>query len=136
MSGFGVYRLRFEDTVPTYCTVLMKAPVAGLGALVEGAEGRGLVFQMTLPPRDFEAMSSPAIQEHLHGFGMPTTTSRYCTAKSTPNCFEVPRPFPVAAHGSPDTPRPPGRERTPLATPVRRTDSAHSPFDLDAVVHR
>jgi hypothetical protein len=35
---------------------------------VEGAQGRGLVFQMSLPPREFEAMSSPAIREHLHRF--------------------------------------------------------------------
>ncbi len=68
LSGFGLYRLRFEDTVPSYCTLLMKTPVAGLGALVEGANGRGLVFQMSLPPREFEAMSSPAIRNHLHRF--------------------------------------------------------------------
>ena len=68
LSGFGLYRLRFEDTVPTYCTLLVKTPVAGLGALVEGANGRGLVFQMSLPPREFEAMSSPAIRNHLHRF--------------------------------------------------------------------
>ena len=47
-SGFGVYRLRFEDTYTSYCTPLMNFPVAGVGILVEGAEGRGLVFQMTL----------------------------------------------------------------------------------------
>ena len=68
LSGFGLYRLRFEDTVPSYCTLLMKTPVAGLGALLEGADGRGLIFQMSLPPREFEAMSSPAIQNHLHRF--------------------------------------------------------------------
>ena len=68
LSGFGLYRLRFEDTVPSYCTLLMKTPVAGLGALVEGANGRGLVFQMSLPPREFEAMSSPAIRNHVHRF--------------------------------------------------------------------
>ena len=67
-SGFGVYRIQFEGTVTSYCTPFMKIPVAGLGALVDGADGRGLVFQMTLPPKDFEAMSSPAIREHLHGF--------------------------------------------------------------------
>jgi hypothetical protein len=43
-------------------------PVAGLGALVEGADGRGLLLQMALPPKEFEAMSSPAIREHLHRF--------------------------------------------------------------------
>jgi hypothetical protein len=68
LSGFGAYRVQFEDTFTSYCTLLMKLPVAGLGALVEGAQGRGLVFQMSLPPREFEAMSSPAIREHLHRF--------------------------------------------------------------------
>jgi len=67
-SGFGVYRIQFEDAFTSYCTLLMKLPVAGLGALVEGADGRGLVFQMSLPPKEFEAMSSPVIQEHLHRF--------------------------------------------------------------------
>ncbi len=67
-SGFGVYRLQFEDTFTSYCTPLMKLPVAGLGALVEGADGRGLVFQMSLPPRDFESTSSRAIRAHLHRF--------------------------------------------------------------------
>jgi hypothetical protein len=68
MSGFGVYRINFEDTSATYCTLVMKVPVAGYGSLIEGADGRGLVFQMTLPPKDFEAMSRPAIREHLHRF--------------------------------------------------------------------
>jgi hypothetical protein len=68
LSGFGVYRIHFEDTFTSYCTLLMKTPVAGLGAIVEGADGRGLVFQMSLPPEGFEAMSDPAIREHLHRF--------------------------------------------------------------------
>jgi hypothetical protein len=68
LSGFGVYRLRFEDTVASYCALLMKLPVAGLGVLMDGADGRGLVFQMSLPPKEFEASSSPAIREHLHRF--------------------------------------------------------------------
>ena len=67
-SGFGVYRIAFEDTFTSYCTLLMKLPVAGLGALVEGAEGRGLVFQISLPPKEFQVMSSPAIREHMHRF--------------------------------------------------------------------
>ena len=67
-SGFGVYRIQFEDTLTSYCTLLMKLPVAGLGALVEGSGGRGLVFQMSLPPREFEAMSRPAVREHMHRF--------------------------------------------------------------------
>ncbi|MDP7726505.1 acyltransferase [Mycobacterium sp. TY814] len=68
VSGFGVYRIRFEDTFPSYCTTVMQLPVAGGGILMDGAGGRGLVFQMALPPNEFQAMSSPAIQEHLHRF--------------------------------------------------------------------
>lgn len=67
-SGFGVYRIQFEDTSPSYCTPLTNMPVAGLGALVEGAGGRGLLLQMALPPKEFEAMSGPAIREHLRRF--------------------------------------------------------------------
>jgi hypothetical protein len=67
-SGFGVYHLQFEDIFLSYCTPLMKLPVAGLGALSEGADGRGLVFQMSLPPKEFEATSSPAIRQHIHRF--------------------------------------------------------------------
>ena len=67
-SGFGVYRLQFEDTFTSYYTPLMKLPVAGLGALLDGTDGRGLVFQMSLPPKEFEAMSSPAVREHMHLF--------------------------------------------------------------------
>jgi hypothetical protein len=67
-SGFGVYRIHFEDTLTSYCTPLLKLPVAGLGALAEGADGRGLVFQMSLPPKEFAATSSPAIREHMHRF--------------------------------------------------------------------
>ncbi|MGV7603089.1 hypothetical protein PJN09_28800, partial [Mycobacterium kansasii] len=60
--------IRFEDTFPSYCTTVMQLPVAGGGILMDGAGGRGLVFQMALPPYEFQAMSSPAIQEHLHRF--------------------------------------------------------------------
>jgi hypothetical protein len=67
-SGFGVYRIQFEDTFTSYCTPLMKLPVAGLGALVDGADGRGLIFQIALPPKEFKAMSSPATREHMHRF--------------------------------------------------------------------
>jgi Transferase family len=67
-TGFGVYRIQFENAFTVYCTPLMKVPVAGVGILVEGTGGRGLVFQMTLPPKEFAAMSSPAIPEHLHRF--------------------------------------------------------------------
>jgi hypothetical protein len=67
-SGFGVYRIQFEDTVTSYCTPLLKMPVAGLGALLDAADRRGVVFQMSLPPREFEALSSLASREHLHRF--------------------------------------------------------------------
>ncbi|MBS1692011.1 MAG: hypothetical protein JST91_07315 [Actinobacteria bacterium] len=67
-TGFGVYRIQFQDTATAYCTALMKLPVAGLGNLMEGAGGRGLLFQMALPPRDFEAMSHPVIRAHMHRF--------------------------------------------------------------------
>jgi hypothetical protein len=67
-TGFGIYRIQFEGAFTVYCAPLMNIPFAGVGVLVEGADGRGLVFQMTLPPNDFEAMSSPAIREHLHRF--------------------------------------------------------------------
>ncbi|OMC03609.1 hypothetical protein A5735_06840 [Mycolicibacter heraklionensis] len=67
-SGFGVYRVRFEDTWPSYFAPLMRVPVAGLGALMEGADGHGLVFQMSLPPKEFNAVSSPAVREYLHRF--------------------------------------------------------------------
>jgi len=67
-SGFGVYRVQFEDTFPSYCTPVMKLPVAGGGALMQGPDGHGLVFQMALPPKEFTATSSPAIRAHLHRF--------------------------------------------------------------------
>jgi hypothetical protein len=67
-SGFGIYRVQFEDTFPSYCTPVMKLPIAGGGALMQGADGRGLVFQMALPPREFEATSSPVIREHVQRF--------------------------------------------------------------------
>ena len=67
-AGFGAYRVRFEDTRPSYCTPLLKLPVAGLGALVDGVDGLGLVFQMSLPPKEFEAATRPSSREHLHRF--------------------------------------------------------------------
>jgi Transferase family len=70
-SGFGLHRIRFQGICPSYCTPLMKLPVAGLCALVDGAEGRGLVFQIALPPREFEAMSSTTTRAHVHRFRRP-----------------------------------------------------------------
>ncbi len=67
--GFGVYRIRFEETSPLYCVPLLtKLPVAGLGVLLEGTHGSGIVFRMSLPPGVFEDMSGPAIGEHIHRF--------------------------------------------------------------------
>jgi hypothetical protein len=68
LSGFGLYRVEFERTVPSYCTMVMTLPVAGGGALIEGADGRGLVFQMSLPPLEFDIMSSRVMREYLHRF--------------------------------------------------------------------
>lgn len=68
VSGFGVYRLRFQGESPLYCTLVMRVPVAGYGSLIEGVEGRGLMFQMTLPPKDFAAMSRQEMVAHLHRF--------------------------------------------------------------------
>ncbi len=67
-SGFGVERLQFQDTLTSYCALVMKSPVAGLGSLMEGMGGLGLVFQITLAPKVFDAMSSPAVQERMHRF--------------------------------------------------------------------
>ncbi|ORB63450.1 acyltransferase [Mycolicibacterium tusciae] len=68
VTGFGVNRIDFEDTSATCCMIVMKVPVAGYGSLIEGPYGRGLVFQMTLSPREFQAMSSSVIREYLHRF--------------------------------------------------------------------
>ena len=37
-------------------------------ALIDGVDGRGLVFLMSLPPREFEVMSSSATDEYVHRF--------------------------------------------------------------------
>lgn len=68
LSRFGVYRLQFEGTFTAYCAVLMSLPVAGSAALIEGAYGSGLVFQMALPLSDFQAMSGFAGRESVHRF--------------------------------------------------------------------
>ncbi|CNK74524.1 Uncharacterised protein [Mycobacterium tuberculosis] len=67
-TGFGAYRIRFEDTCVSYYTPVMKFPVAGLGALLDGAGGGGRAFQISLPPKEFEVASSPAMREYLHRF--------------------------------------------------------------------
>ena len=67
-SGFGVYDIRFEGTVPCHFTPVVKVPVAGLGALVEGPGGRGLLFQMSLPPTEFDSATSAAMREYIHRF--------------------------------------------------------------------
>jgi hypothetical protein len=68
LSGFGVYRVHFEDTFASYATLVLQLPVAGGGVLMEGAGGHGMAFQISLPPSEFQAMSSPAMYEHLHRF--------------------------------------------------------------------
>ena len=68
VSGFGVQRIEFESTPLTYCAIVMSVPVAGFGSLIEGPDGRGLVFQMTLPPSDFQAMVASDVREDLHRF--------------------------------------------------------------------
>ena len=67
-SGFGVYRVQFEDTPACYFAPLMALPFPGLGALVEGAYGSGLVFRMSLPPKEFASMSRPEMREGLQRF--------------------------------------------------------------------
>jgi hypothetical protein len=67
VTGFGVHRLCFGGVAVTYCAVL-SVPVAGHGVIIEGLDGRGLVVRITLPPRDFDALSSPEIRERLHRF--------------------------------------------------------------------
>jgi transferase family protein len=67
-SGFGLYDICFEDTIPSYYTPVLQTPISGVGVVTEGAGGRGVLFHMTLPIREFEAMSSAASQERLHRF--------------------------------------------------------------------
>lgn len=68
LTGFGLYRIQFDGSFVSYCTMLMKLPVAGLGALMEGAGGRGLSFQMALPPREYLALSRAETLAHIHRF--------------------------------------------------------------------
>ncbi|MFW0794082.1 acyltransferase [Gordonia sp. CPCC 205515] len=72
LSGFGVYRIRFGGADTYYCTQVLTLPVAGLGALLDGTGGRGLVFQMSLPPREFDVMSKSAMRERIHQFRRPS----------------------------------------------------------------
>ena len=68
LEWLRVHRIQFEDAFMTYYTPVMNMPVPGLGALVDGAEGHGLTFQIALPPREFQVASSAAMQERLHRF--------------------------------------------------------------------
>lgn len=70
-SGFGVYRLRFEDTPTSFFMPVIDRPVAGIGLLVDGAGGRGLFAELFLPARDAEAFSQARFQERLHRFRGP-----------------------------------------------------------------
>lgn len=47
---------------------MLRPPVAGLGAVLEGAGGRGLMVQMSLPPNDFAAFQRVAADGDLHRF--------------------------------------------------------------------
>ena len=67
-SGIGAYRISFEGAYASYFTPVMRVPYAGFGILSDAADGRGVVFQMTLPPNDFAVMSSAAVLERLHRF--------------------------------------------------------------------
>ncbi len=89
-SGVGVYRLQFEDTFACYYTPLLKVPVAGLAAVSDGADGRGLVFQMALLPKDFQAMRSPQFGNACTVFGTQTTTFHDCTARFTTSSWCAP----------------------------------------------
>jgi hypothetical protein len=66
-SGFGVYRLHFKDTFVCHFAPVLKMPVAGLGALLDGPGGRGLIFQMSLPPGEFEAVSRQLVRNTSTG---------------------------------------------------------------------
>lgn len=71
LSGFGVHDIVFDGARPVFCTQVLKLPVAGLGALMDGAGGRGMVFIMSLPPDEFAALTNPQMRAHLHRFRHP-----------------------------------------------------------------
>lgn len=104
--------------------------------LVDGVGGRGLVFQMSLPPREFEATSSPAIREHVHRFrrdrqAHSTTAPRHSrlTASQYLDRLQPPRMHHRINRGGQDE-----YEHGRHSGPQRQRQ--HTPFDLDAVVHR
>ncbi len=67
LSGFGLYRVRFGHSHPWFVTMILRLPVAGGGVLMEGTGGRGLVFQMALPPREFAAVSAQLVRNTATG---------------------------------------------------------------------
>jgi len=67
-SNEGLYHVTFEGTAPTHVASVMNYLLPGTGILVEGAEGRGLLFVMSLPPGIADAMASPTMRDHLHRF--------------------------------------------------------------------
>jgi hypothetical protein len=67
-SGFGLYRIQFEGMSPCHVTPVVKVPVPGLGVLVDGVGGRGLVFQIALPPVEFGVASSAEMDDYVHRF--------------------------------------------------------------------
>ena len=86
-SGFGVYRIGFEGVTPCHFTPLAKVPVTGLGALVDGPGGRGLVFQISLTPEEFDATSTDAMLEYIHRFrGSGAVLTEATTVVPTRGC--------------------------------------------------
>ena len=79
-SGFGVYRIQFEDTFTSYCTPLMKMPVAGLGALVDGCRWpRAGLSDIVAAQESSRPCQAPRFRNTCTDFGVRTTTFRDCT---------------------------------------------------------
>lgn len=113
LSDFGMYRIRFDGAEPVYCTQVLTLPVPGLGALMAGAGGAGLLFQMSLPPKEFGAMSTTEMQARLHRFRRPDDDIPDLHRGihdpppiSVVNRRAVPRLFRVVAHA--------GRDKSPI----------------------
>jgi len=82
LAGFGVYRIHFEDTVTSYCTPLMKLPVAGIGALLDGQMAVDSSFTCHCRPRNSRPpRRAPRFGNTCTGFGVPATTFHDCTAR-------------------------------------------------------
>jgi hypothetical protein len=64
----GLHRVRFAGVAPAYVAPVANFLLPGSGAVVEGADGRGMLLTMTLPPETAEAMAGPTIRAHLRRF--------------------------------------------------------------------